>query len=158
MDKITISVQEIKNNPNLNLTGKILKLKEDYGRNYNDEELKDFAIALIKQEYEFYANSRINKSPEADAILEKIKNGDEITQKEGFILNCDNLETIEKYSKYYDLKDRIKNNNGISLDDLNFLFNNIGIDEQLRKQIQDGFERKGLIVDYNDQRDEKHYR
>lgn len=157
MDRITISIQEIKDNPNLNLTDRILKLRGMYGNNYSNEELNDLAVALIKQEYEFYANSRINKSPEADAILEKIKNGGEISKKEGFILNCDDPKAIERYSKYEDLRDRIKNNSGISLEDLNFLFDTIGFNEEMRKQVKDEFERKGLITDYIPEKEEKHY-
>ena len=73
MQKITISIDEINNNPNLDISERLANLKNKYKDKYSEDDLKSLAIASIKQEYELFANNRINFTEEADDLLEKIK-------------------------------------------------------------------------------------
>ena len=73
MQKITISIEKINNNPNLDISQRLAKLKNKYKDKYSEDDLKSLAIASIKQEYELFANNRINFTKEADDLLEKIK-------------------------------------------------------------------------------------
>lgn len=119
MQKITISIDEINNNPNLDISERLAKLKNKYKDKYSEDDFKGIVIA-IKQEYELFANNCINFTKEADDLLEKIKNGGELSNKEAFILNCDDPQIISEYSKFDDIKNRIHDNNTITLNDFNF--------------------------------------
>ena len=60
MLKITVSIDEIKNKPNLDLSERLAKLKNKYKDKYSEDDLKSLVIASIKQEYELFANNHIN--------------------------------------------------------------------------------------------------
>ena len=149
MQKITISIDEIKNNPNLDISERLVKLKNKYKDKYSEDDLKSLAIASIKQEYELFANNRINFTKEADDLLEKIKNGGELSNKEAFILNCDDPQIISEYSKFDDIKNRIQDNNAITLDDFNFLCEAMKLDPHTKRLLEIGYKSKGLISDYS---------
>ena len=149
MQKITISIDEINNNPNLDISERLAKLKNKYKDKYSEDDLKSLAIASIKQEYELFANNRINFTKEADDLLEKIKNGGELSKKEAFILNCDDPQIISEYSKFDDIKNRIQDNNAITLDDFNFLCEAMKLDPHTKKLLEIGYKSKGLISDYS---------
>ncbi len=51
MQKITISIDEINNNPNLDISERLANLKNKYNDKYSEDDLKSLAIASIKQEY-----------------------------------------------------------------------------------------------------------
>ena len=149
MQKITISIDEIKNNPNLDISERLAKLKNKYKDKYSEDDLKSLVIASIKQEYELFANNRINFTKEADDLLEKIKNGGELSNKEAFILNCDDPKIISEYSKFDDIKNRIQDNNAVTLDDFNFLCEAMKLDSHTKRLLEIGYKSKGLISDYS---------
>lgn len=60
MQKTTISIDEIKNNPNLDISERLANLKNKYMDKYSEVDLKGIVFASIKQEYELFANNRIN--------------------------------------------------------------------------------------------------
>ena len=148
MQKITISIDE-KNNPNLDISERLANLKNKYKDKYSEDDLKSLAIASIKQEYELFANSSINFTKEADDLLEKIKNGGELSNKEAFILNCDDPQIISKYSKFDDIKKQIKEDNAITLNDFNFLCEAMKLDSHTKRLLEIGYKSKGLISDYS---------
>lgn len=149
MQKITISIDEINNNPNLDISERIANLKNKYKDKYSEDDLKSLSIASIKQEYELYANNRINFTKEADDLLEKIKNGGELSNKEAFILNCDDPQIISKYLKFDDIKKQIKEDNAITLNDFNFLCEAMKLDSHTKRLLEIGYKSKGLISDYS---------
>jgi len=149
MQKITISIDEINNNPNLDISERLANLKNKYKDKYSEDDLKSLAIASIKQEYELFANNRINFTKEADDLLEKIKNGGELSNKEAFILNCDDPQIISKYSKLDDIKKQIKEDNAITLNDFNFLCEAMKLDSHTKRLLEIGYKSKGLISDYS---------
>lgn len=149
MQKIAISIDEINNNPNLDISERIANLKNKYKDKYSEDDLKSLAIASIKQEYELYANNRINFTKEADDLLEKIKNGGELSNKEAFILNCDDPQIISKYLKFDDIKKQIKEDNAITLNDFNFLCEAMKLDSHTKRLLEIGYKSKGLISDYS---------
>lgn len=149
MQKITISIDEINNNPNLDLSERLANLKNKYKDKYSEDDLKSLAIASIKQEYELFANNRINFTKEADDLLEKIKNGGELSNKEAFILNCDDPQIISEYSKFDDIKKQIKEDNAITLNDFNFLCESMKLDPYMKRLLEVGYKSKGLISDYS---------
>ena len=149
MQKITISIDEINNNPNLDISERIANLKNKYKDKYSEDDLKSLAIASIKQEYELFDNNRINFTKEADDLLEKIKNGGELSNKEAFILNCDDPQIISKYSKFDDIKKQIKEDNAITLNDFNFLCEAMKLDSHTKRLLEIGYKSKGLISDYS---------
>ena len=149
MQKITISIEEINNNPNLDISERLAKLKNKYKDKYSEDDLKSLAIASIKQEYELFANNRINFTKEADDLLEKIKNGGELSDRDAFILNCDDPQIISEYSKFDDIKKRIQDNNAVTLDDFNFLCETMKLDSHTKRLLEIGYKSKGLISDYS---------
>lgn len=149
MQKITISIDEINNNPNLDISERLANLKNKYKDKYSEDDLKSLAIASIKQEYELFANNRINFTKEADDLLEKIKNGGELSNKEAFILNCDDPQIISEYSKFDDIKKQIKEDNAITLNDFNFLCEAMKLDSHTKRLLEIGYKSKGLISDYS---------
>ncbi len=149
MQKIAISIDEINNNPNLDISERLANLKNKYKDKYSEDDLKSLAIASIKQEYELFANNRINFTKEADDLLEKIKNGGELSNKEAFILNCDDPQIISKYSKFDDIKKQIKEDNAITLNDFNFLCEAMKLDSHTKRLLEIGYKSKGLISDYS---------
>ena len=149
MQKITISIDEINNNTNLDISERLANLKNKYKDKYSEDDLKSLAIASIKQEYELFDNNRINFTKEADDLLEKIKNGGELSNKEAFILNCDDPQIISKYSKFDDIKKQIKEDNAITLNDFNFLCEAMKLDSHTKRLLEIGYKSKGLISDYS---------
>lgn len=149
MQKITISIEEINNNPNLDISERLAKLKTKYKDKYSEDDLKSLAIASIKQEYELFANNRINFTKEADDLLEKIKNGGELSDRDAFILNCDDPQKISEYSKFDDIKNRIQDNNAITIDDFNFLCEAMRLEPYTKRLLEIGYKSKGLISNYS---------
>lgn len=158
MQKITISIEEINNNPNLDISERLAKLKNKYKDKYSEDDLKSLAIASIKQEYELFANNRINFTKEADDLLEKIKNGGELSDRDAFILNCDDPQIISEYSKFDDIKNRIQDNNAITIDDFNFLCEAMRLDPYTKKLLEIGYKSKGLISEFKPENSEKYHR
>ena len=149
MQKITISIDEINSNPNLDISERLAKLKNKYKDKYSEDDLKILAIASIKQEYELFANNRVNFTKEADDLLEKIKNGGELSDREAFILNCDDPKKISEYSKFDDIRKQINEDNAITLDDFNFLIDAMKLDSHTKRLLEIGYKSKGLILDYS---------
>ena len=79
---------------------------------------KDSKIEVFKT-----SSSSIN---EAIAELSKLSN------KEVFILNCDDPQIISKYLKFDDIKKQIKEDNAITLNDFNFLCEAMKLDSHTK--------------------------
>ncbi len=145
MERKTITIEQIIENPNLDLSERINKFSQD--KRWSKEDLKELAIASIKQEYEFWLNERKNVSARTDELLKKILDGHFLSKIEEFEMVCDDPKKVELYSKYESLKKRIKDNTGITLEDFYELCQVIGIDSEIIELIRLEFERKGLIID-----------
>ena len=142
---ITITIEKIKNNPNLDLSERITKFSKE--EKWSQTDLEELAIASIKQEYEFWANHRENISSRTDALLEQILNGHILNKSEEFEMICTDTDKVKEYLKYDNLKQRIIDNSGITLEDFNELCKTVGIDPKMEELIQKEFENKGLIID-----------
>ena len=60
---------------------------------------------------------------------------------------CSDQEKVEEYAKYEDLKQKVLDSNGMSLEDFNQLCQTIGFDLKTTELIKAGFERRGKIID-----------
>ena len=141
----TITIEEIKANPNLDLSER--KRKFSNNPRWTDKDLEELAIASIKREYEFWSTKRENISPRTDALLNQILNGRILSKSEEFEMVCTDSEIVEKYSKYEELSQRITDNNAITLDDFNELCETIGFDSVTTELIRSAFESRGLFVE-----------
>ena len=150
MVRNTITIEEIEANPELDLSERINKFSQD--KRWSNDDLRELAIASIKQEYEFWANKRENISSRTDELLKQILNGHILSRSEEFEMICDNQEKIKEYSKYENLNQQIADNSGISLEDFNELCKTIGFDSETTELIRTGFESQGNIIDsYKDE-------
>ena len=107
--------------------------------------MRELAIASIKQEYEYMANNMANTA-NIDEVLEQILNGrvfakDDLTELMGSAIKQKEIK------EYKDLKERISNNDGITLEDFNQLCQTIGFDSKTTDMIRMGFESQGKIID-----------
>ncbi len=149
MDKITITIEQIKSNPKLDLSERITKYSS-VGK-WSSEEVEYFAIASIKQEYECWANNRTNVSERTNNMLQNILNGHILDDIESFEMFCDDPVKVDEYTKYEKLKKRISDNNGITLEDFNSLCSTIGFDSDTIEKIKNEFTIRGLILEtYNE--------
>lgn len=149
-ERKTITIEEIEANPELDLSERINKFSQD--KRWSNDDLRELAIASIKQEYEFWANKRENISSRTDELLKQVLNGHILSRSEEFEMICDNQEKIKEYSKYENLNQQIADNNGITLDDFNELCKTIGFDSETTELIRAGFESQGNIIDsYKDE-------
>ena len=111
MVKQTITIEEIKANPNLDLSERIRMLAQE-GK-WTDEQMIELALASIQQDYEFWVVNREIVSQRTDDILLQILNGHVLNKTETFEMVCDDEEKVNLYSRYEDLRMKIANNNGI---------------------------------------------
>lgn len=149
MERKTITIEEIKSNPNLDLTERINKFAND--KKWSNDDLNELALASIKQEYEYMANNMAD-IPHIDKILEQILNGHVFTEDEWTELMISDAKESEKIKKYNDLKKKITNNNGITLEDFHELCKIMGADSKTVELMEMGFKNKGLIIDsYKDE-------
>ena len=153
MERKTITIEQIEANPNLNLTERINKFANDKRWSAND--LRELAIASIKQEYEYMANN-MSDIPHIDEILEQILNGHVFTKNELTELMSLDIKENEEIKKYNDLKKKIVDNNGITLDDFNELCKTIGFDSKTIELIRAGFESQGKIIDSYEEQESHH--
>lgn len=142
MEKKTITIEEIESNPNLDLTERIEKFSQN--KKWSNDDLRELAIASIKQEYEYMINNMSN-IPNIDLILDKILNGYVLKQDELFEMMTSNSK--EKVKKYNTLKKNIEENNGITIDDFNELCKTIDIDSNTTELIKNLFMHQGKIID-----------
>ena len=154
MERKIITIEKIKSNPNLDLAERINKIAKDKGGNADD--LKELAIASIKQEYEFWLNKRENISSRTDEILNQVLNGHILSKSEEFEMFCADQEKIKEYSKYENLKKRIADNNGVTLGDFNELCKTIGFDSKTTELIKTEFENNGLLIDSYEEKEIHH--
>ncbi len=149
MKRKTITIEAIEANPDLDLSERINKFSQD--KRWPNDDLKELAIASIKQEYEYMVNNMAD-IPHIDEILEQILKGHIFTQDELAELMTSDLVENEEIKKYNDLKKKVVDNNGISLEDFNKLCKTIGFDSKTTELIMAGFEKRGLIIDsYKDE-------
>ena len=87
-------------------------------------------------------------------MLEKIKNGGELSDRDAFILNCDDPQKILEYSKFDDIKNRIQDNNAITLNDFNFLCEAMKLDPHTKRLLEIGYKSKGLISEFKPENSE----
>ena len=144
MKRKTITIEEIESNPNLDLTARINKFAND--KRWSADDLRELAIASIKQEYEYMANN-MSDMPHIDEILEQTLNGHVFTQDELTELMTSDIKENEEIKKYNDLKKKVLDNNGITLYDFNELCKTIGFDSKTTELIRAGFESQGKIID-----------
>ncbi len=144
MEKRTISIKEIQENPNLDLSEKISKYAKD--SRWDAEDAKELALASIKVEYEFWANNREVVSPRTDYLLGQILNGHTLNKVEGFEMICGDEKKVRDYSRITTLEERIKDNNAISEEDFDDLCQVIGFDSQMYQWLKLMFECSGKIV------------
>ena len=154
MERKTITIEEIQANPNLDLRERINKLSQD--KRWSVADLKELAITLIKQDYEFWANKRENISPRTDELLKQILNGHILSKTEVFEMVCSDQEKVEEYTKYEDLKQKVLDSNGITLEDLNQLCQTIGSDSKTTELIKTEFENKGFLIDSHEEKESHH--
>lgn len=154
MERKTITIEEIQANPNLDLRERINKLSQD--KRWSVADLKELAITLIKQDYEFWANKRENISPRTDELLKQILNGHILSKTEVFEMVCSDQEKVEEYTKYEDLKQKVLDSNGITLEDFNQLCQTIGSDSKTTELIKTEFENKGFLIDSHEEKESHH--
>ena len=144
MERKTITIEEIEANPDLDLSERINKFSQD--KRWSSDDLKELAIASIKQEYEYIANN-MSDIPYINEILKQILNGHVFTQDELTELMTSDIKENEEIKKYNDLTKKVLDNNGITLDDFNELCKTIGFDSKTTELIRAGFESQGKIID-----------
>lgn len=122
------------------------------GMNYTGKDAIDMARALTKQQYEYYAKERKNFGPQADALMEKLKQGHKLTEDEGFLL-MNEQEWIDNHSKILDqkkelmeIKERIANGK-ISQQDFSRLVDICGFDSEMKDLLAQEFSSKGKLID-----------
>lgn len=154
MERKTITIEEIESNPNLDLTERINKFAND--KRWNADDLRELAIASIKQEYEYMVNNMAD-IPHIDRILEQILNGHVLKEDELTELMTSDIKENEELKEYNDKKKKILDNNGITLEDFNQLCQTIGFDSKTTELMREGFESQEKIIDsYQD--GESHHR
>ena len=153
MERKTITIEQIEANPNLNLTERINKFAND--KRWSASDLRELALASIKQEYEYMANN-MSDIPHIDEILEQILNGHVFTKNELTELMSSDIKEPEEIKKLNDLKKKIADNNGITLDDFNELCKTIGFDSKTIELIRTGFESQGKIIDSYEEQESHH--
>lgn len=153
MERKTITIEEIEANPDLDLSERINKFSQD--KRWSADDLKELAIASIKQEYEYYANNMSN-IPQINEVLKQILNGHVYTQSELVELMTPEIEKNEEIQRYENLKKKITDNNGIVLDDFNELCKIIGFDSKTTELIRMGFESQGKIINSYEEKEPHH--
>ena len=145
MERKPITIEEIKSNPNLDLTETMNLIAKD--NKWDNDDLKGLAIAIIVREYNFWLKNRKNISPRTDELLDKILNtGHILSQSEKFEMICTDPEKTKKYLEYEKLIQSIKDKNGITLDNYNKLSKTIGFDPKTAELIKMGLEGGGKII------------
>ena len=172
MDRITISIDEIKKNPSLDLSERKAMFAKK-SPNMTDEDLEELALASIKNEYEYLVNSP--DVPSIEYIQTQILNGHVFSQDEllKIYLLPENIgkippppgvsreemnERMKPYLdmeynktpeqiKYEELSKKINENNGITQEDFYDLCATMGMDDEWTETLRQGFERKGLIIE-----------
>ncbi len=149
MERKTITIEEIEANPDLDLSERINKFSQD--KRWSNDDLRELAIASIKQEYEYMANNMAD-IPHIEEVLEQILKGHVFTQDELAELMTSDIREPEEIKKYNDLKKKVTDNNGITIKDFDELCKTIGFDSKTAELIRVGFESQGKIIDsYKDE-------
>ena len=110
-------------------------------------EMKEKTKRIIAQNnYEFYKNHLGNDSVEALTLLEKIKDGYNPTQKDVFIIMCEDKNMIVEYTRFYDIRERVSKG-FISEEDFDYLIRRMEIGNQnLEQSLKNDFIKKGILV------------
>ena len=144
MERKTITIEEIKANPNLDLSQRIALFASD--ERWNGTDLEELAIASIKQEYEYYANA-LGDKPYINTILSKVLNGHVFSQNELSEIMIMDEDKRNEMIKYHELKDKVSENNGITLEDFNKVTEVMGIDSNTAELFRKSFDDSNLIID-----------
>ena len=144
MERKTITIEEIKANPNLDLSQRIALFASD--ERWNGTDLEELAIASIKQEYEYYANT-LGDKPYINTILSKVLNGHVFSQNELSEIMIMDEDKRNEMIKYHELKDKVSENNGITLEDFNKVTEVMGIDSNTAELFRKSFDDNNLIID-----------
>ena len=150
--RITVDIDEIKKNPNLDLSERMARFSEN--KRWASDDLSELALASIKQEYEYMANS-VPDFPHLDFVLEQILDGHDFTEEEFTKLRTLELkengaldiEENAEVKRYNDLRKRIRDSNGITADDFNELCHTMELDSKTTEILHNAFKIKGLIID-----------
>jgi hypothetical protein len=144
MERKTITIEEIKANPNLDLSQRIALFASD--ERWKGTDLEELAIASIKQEYEYYANT-LGDKPYINTILSKVLNGHVFSQNELSEIMILDEDKRNEMIKYHELKDKVSENNGITLEDFNKVTEVMGIDSNTAELFRKSLEDSNLIID-----------
>ena len=144
MERKTITIEEIKTNPNLDLSQRIALFASD--ERWKGTDLEELAIASIKQEYEYYANA-LGDKPYINTILSKVLNGHVFSQNELSEIMILDEDKRNEMIKYHELKDKVGENNGITLEDFNKVTEVMGIDSNIADLFRKSFDDSNLIID-----------
>ena len=118
-----------------------------------DEESKKI---IAQNNYRFYLEHLGNDSPEALALLEKIKEGYNPNQRDVFVIMCDDKNKIEEYTRFYDIRERVSKG-VISEEDFDYLIMRMEIgDKALEQSLKAEFIKKGILFkEYPQEEQEK---
>lgn len=144
-----MTIEEIKKNPNLDLSERI-KIYSKRGK-FSKEDIEEFAILSIKQDYEYWVKNRINISPNTDKILELIKNGHVLNDWEALEMICDNPAKIGEHRKYKILEKIIFDNKKITQKDFDNLCKKFEFDKETKELIEKEFNSRKIIIDDYDE-------
>lgn len=101
------------------------------------KELGNFEESVINKRVELYSKDRVNFSESTDLIMEKIKNGEEISEVDVFTLICDDQKKIDEYTKVVEIRNRAREGK-LTAEDLNFLIKSMDInDDNFKSQLSD---------------------
>ena len=122
------------------------------GMDYSGEDAVDMARALTKQQYEYYAKERKNFGPDADALMEKLKQGHKLTDDEGFLL-MNEQEWIDSHSEILaqkkelmEIKEKVANGK-ISQQDFSRLADICGFNSEMKDLLAQEFSAQGKLID-----------
>ena len=145
IDSKTISIEQIKANPDLDLSERINLYGN--GANLNEEQLKDLCIARICADYTFLTKNRTIKSERTDYLIQQVLNGHILDKTEMFEMFCDDENKILSMRKMEDIQKNIENNNSITYDDFEYLCKEMELDSKMYNLMKTEFEKKGLLID-----------
>ena len=94
---------------------------------------------IIADNLKDWRSEQKNFSAEAEAVFEKIQNGEELTELDVFIICNDNQKQIDEYKKFYNIRKNIKDGK-LSKNDLYFLIDTLcGDDWESADKLKAGF-------------------
>ncbi|MBE7082839.1 MAG: hypothetical protein E7378_04130 [Clostridiales bacterium] len=91
--------------------------------------------------------TRVNHTPQADAVLEKMKNGQPLRDSDMFILYNTDQKMIDDAIRFDDIQDR-KNSGQLTHDDIDFLIDSLGGVGELDTALRRAFYKRADEINY----------